>query len=159
MQTPPKSNIYGIFDGEFLKVGVARNAEGRMSDLQIANARELTILWTIEVYLDLAKATEAKIHSYLEGSHIRGEWFKIANPHLIQHLAKCIAIQVEASALLDGWNPNQKEIDWANREAELQEIERRQALAREERRAEKERVFQERRKRMIEKFPWIENPR
>lgn len=73
-----KTFVYVISEvgGPFLKVGIARNPDARMANLQTANARKLILQKAFD-YPTRAIATvvEQKIHELLAPHHVSGEWF------------------------------------------------------------------------------------
>lgn len=84
--TKIESYIYFITDGEFVKIGSAERPEQRLRDLQIANARELKILFTIPIYKIRGGHYQRaciEVETYLQkgfgANHIRGEWYDILN--------------------------------------------------------------------------------
>lgn len=86
--------IYGITDGEHLKVGFAMDIEKRRRNLQCANPRELTVVYRWKVtrkkestaWLTSAKNWERKYHQKLSGHALRGEWFKLDALQLMKEL-------------------------------------------------------------------------
>ena len=74
-----KGYIYFVTDGEYVKIGKAMNPCARIMDLQIANARELTILALIPfcAYDSDITTVEKAFHRYFSDKHIRGEWFNV----------------------------------------------------------------------------------
>lgn len=76
----PKCFVYLISDGEYIKVGVAKNVEARLKDLQVANAKELQLICSFPLKNEKeAFKLEQFLHSEYEAYHIRGEWFNILN--------------------------------------------------------------------------------
>ena len=89
------SFIYFITDGEYVKIGSAYNPIKRLNDLQVGNARELKLMFTIPVRridkrfqhideinrsvqeLDYSLRIEMFLHQGFGENHIRGEWFDI----------------------------------------------------------------------------------
>jgi len=75
--------IYFISDGEFVKIGIANNPMQRLLAIQIGNARELKLLFTIPIYKwhgissSAANDLEIFLHKGFGDNHIRGEWFDI----------------------------------------------------------------------------------
>jgi hypothetical protein len=74
--------VYAVWDGEYLKIGKSRaHPQVRLRDLQVANARPLTLLaWTVT-------CTERQAHRKLAPCRIRGEWFRI-DERVHQELAR-----------------------------------------------------------------------
>lgn len=67
--------VYLITDGEYYKVGIALKPTHRLTELQVGNARQLSI---VETYLPDGSAldVEQAIHKKLRDCHVSGEWFK-----------------------------------------------------------------------------------
>lgn len=67
--------VYLITDGEYVKIGVAKDVFARIQDLQIGNARKLTLI----IYEKFANAYEIEcmLHSKFSNKRIIGEWFDI----------------------------------------------------------------------------------
>lgn len=81
----PTSSVYFIRehpDG-FIKIGVARDAAGRMKSLQTASARDLRLLGTIPGGRDV----ELRLHERFAGERVRGEWFK-PSPRLLAYISR-----------------------------------------------------------------------
>ena len=74
----PKSYVYFITDAEFVKIGVAVDPAKRMEDLQVASARELTMICKIP-----ARTTKGayRIENFLHWEYkaflVRGEWYDL----------------------------------------------------------------------------------
>ena len=59
-----------------VKIGVAKNPEGRMAELQIGNSRRLEIVARLgPMSAKHAYGTETRLHSKFKKYRIRGEWF------------------------------------------------------------------------------------
>ena len=74
------TGVYFISDGEFTKIGRAKNCASRLSDLQVANGRELKLVGVINCESDdyLARLIEGNIHKWIPNKyHVRGEWFNL----------------------------------------------------------------------------------
>jgi hypothetical protein len=72
------SVVYFISDGEYIKIGQSSNLLSRLSSLQCANPRELTVLHTIEcddsAYIS---KLETKLHKHFKEYRVAGEWFSL----------------------------------------------------------------------------------
>lgn len=76
--------IYGISDGEAIKVGYAMDIEARLRDLQVGNPRELVVVYRFRVRqwkkahaeIVSAKNWERWHHKKLREFRLRGEWFR-----------------------------------------------------------------------------------
>lgn len=76
----PKCFVYLISNGEYIKIGVAKNVEARLKDLQVANAKELQLICSFPLKNEKeAFKLEQFLHTEYEAYHIRGEWFNILN--------------------------------------------------------------------------------
>ena len=60
---------------DFYKIGMSRDAENRLKDLQVGSPYDLRVIAKIET--DKAVVVERKIHSTLHNMRVRGEWFEI----------------------------------------------------------------------------------
>ncbi len=77
------TNIYFIKKDDEIKIGRSVDIERRISELQIANSIELTLLYKIE---NVPEFFESHVHSMCSRFHIRGEWFKMdVIEHLLSH--------------------------------------------------------------------------
>ena len=65
--------IYFITDGNFTKIGVSNDVTRRLKELQTSNAKELSILKTIEGEYVL----ESKLHDFFSVYNVHGEWYKL----------------------------------------------------------------------------------
>lgn len=65
--------IYFITDGEYTKIGVADDPHKRLRELQTGNARELTLICSIDGSYEL----ERKLHKVLGNWRVLGEWFDV----------------------------------------------------------------------------------
>jgi hypothetical protein len=75
--SPIKERLYFISDkdGEFVKIGVARNPQARLSALQIGNPRKLILLAVFQIP---DRNVEKKLHGMLYDSRSMGEWFLLS---------------------------------------------------------------------------------
>lgn len=74
----PKNYVYFISDGQFVKIGVAKNPESRLKELQTGNPRKLSIMCKIPVGSDRdAYRLEGKLHIEYEAFAKQVEWFNI----------------------------------------------------------------------------------
>jgi hypothetical protein len=67
-------SVYFISSGDAVKIGVAKNPEARLRDLQVGNANQLEILATIS---GAGRHEEDSLHKLFEPFRLRGEWFQI----------------------------------------------------------------------------------
>jgi hypothetical protein len=71
--------VYGISNGEYLKIGYANNPNRRLADLQVGNPNNLEIRGLIECPdQKSAKRIERKMHRACKRHRVRGEWFNMA---------------------------------------------------------------------------------
>ena len=74
---PPR--VYFIAVGKnAIKIGVAKNVEARLVNLQIGNPKKLRLIGSIRG----DEKTEKMFHVAFSKYHVRGEWFKAAAPLL-----------------------------------------------------------------------------
>ena len=85
-----RQSVYFIrlADSDIMKVGISGNVSRRLSCLQVGCPMDLHIEFTVLV-LD-AQTWESVIHAHLkmQGTHIRGEWFRLARPFEVFSLLK-----------------------------------------------------------------------
>ena len=76
----PKSYVYFITDGHYVKIGVAKNPEKRVVELQVGNPNILTVLCKIPTKTEKeAYNLEKYLHLQYEAFQKNGEWFDILN--------------------------------------------------------------------------------
>lgn len=63
--------VYFLSDGEYVKIGFSDNIRKRISQIQTANPKDLSI----DLIIDGDYTFEQKIHNDLKDFFIRGEWF------------------------------------------------------------------------------------
>lgn len=63
--------IYFLSDGEYVKIGFSDNVTKRISQIQTANPKDLSV----ELIIDGDYAFEQKIHNDLKEFSVKGEWF------------------------------------------------------------------------------------
>lgn len=70
---PPRhsSKVYFISDGEAVKIGISKNPNRRLSQLQTGHPRRLTLVATLPGGLD----EEMQLHGRFRAHHLSGEWF------------------------------------------------------------------------------------
>lgn len=69
--------LYAMSAGNEVKIGVSSKPESRKRDMQVGNANEIEILWSIgPVPRKEALGLEKKLHRKCKRFSIRGEWFK-----------------------------------------------------------------------------------
>lgn len=61
-----------------VKIGVADNANSRLSSLQIGNPDQLYLFERVPVPWKVADSIEAAVHARLKEHHRRGEWFNVS---------------------------------------------------------------------------------
>jgi len=68
-----KPKVYFVTDGEYIKIGFTSGpVKQRLADLQVGNARELTVIgWYYAPPIH-----EDRLHARFKYLHVRGEWFK-----------------------------------------------------------------------------------
>lgn len=69
------TGVYAICDGEWVKIGIARNAQARLSLLQVGNPRKLTL--AIFERLEHPERVEKDLHQHFAKRRVRGEWFSV----------------------------------------------------------------------------------
>lgn len=71
----PATGVYFITDGEFGKVGIARDPHARLGLMQCGNARELSLIF-FEVVSN-PRLIERMLHAKFADRLVRGEWFRV----------------------------------------------------------------------------------
>jgi len=71
--------VYGIQSAEFIKIGVARDVEGRMYGMQIGNPIRLRIV--MRHHVSETRWIERRMHKILREHSVGGEWFRISVEH------------------------------------------------------------------------------
>ena len=74
----PKCFVYFISDGEYTKIGIAKNMENRLLSLQVGNPKKLNIISFIPCSSEFyARKIEKYLHEQLNCCRVMGEWFKL----------------------------------------------------------------------------------
>lgn len=74
----PKAFVYFLDDGEFIKIGKAKNVQHRVLSIQTGNARKLIVKYLIPCKSEKsAFEVEAILHHLYERYRMEGEWFDI----------------------------------------------------------------------------------
>ena len=70
-----KKHIYFISNGAYCKIGIATNLKRRISDLQVGNTNQLTLLYSFQTtdYDNIEK----QLHKLFEPFKVSGEWYDI----------------------------------------------------------------------------------
>lgn len=80
-----KGHIYLVSDGENTKIGATTyNPEKRLNELQVGNAKKLTLIGSYQVGRRIA--TESLLHASYGAKNIRGEWFKLSGNDVVDIL-------------------------------------------------------------------------
>lgn len=109
-----------------IKIGVAKDVEARLRDLQVGNPFELRVVGQIP---NAGQALERRLHSLLERHRIRGEWFW---PHPeVLHVADRLCNQ-EIRARLDRIEERLGGVDWERSVVDLTDLGRRTAAIEDE---------------------------
>jgi DNA-directed RNA polymerase subunit F len=98
VKTAEETTIYFISDGEFVKIGRATNVATRLSDLQVASPRNLTVL----AIVDAPPHSERELHRLFEDWHVRGEWFRLSDQIRSFITAEGRAWRVSAAEIVQG---------------------------------------------------------
>lgn len=70
--------VYFISDGEYIKIGQTTSLQSRLANLQCANARQLTVLHTIDCAdAGFTSTLESRLHSHFHKYRVMGEWFNL----------------------------------------------------------------------------------
>lgn len=93
------SRVYFVRCGDFIKVGVTKNAAARISSFRTGSPHEIELIGTI--WGD--NSTEKAIHGVLEDQWYRGEWFHYS-AYLLRSLRCLCAIDVRGYLADEGTN-------------------------------------------------------
>lgn len=74
-KAPKKGYVYIVTDGEYVKIGMAKDVGERVRSLQTGNAREIILLQTIQT--DDMERVEKSLHAWYAGKAVNGEWFDL----------------------------------------------------------------------------------
>lgn len=74
--------VYFISDGEYTKIGYAKDVKKRLQQLQTANGRTLRVLYIVPGGKPLEKKFHKVLDEYRTGS--KNEWFDVSNIDIIQ---------------------------------------------------------------------------
>lgn len=85
----PKVYAYFVSDGEYIKIGVAKDLSKRLAALQTANARKLEMLFAIPANSEKhAFELEKILHHQYSHFAMNGEWFNILHHIVVEEWAK-----------------------------------------------------------------------
>lgn len=85
----PSVYVYFISDGEYVKIGVAKDLSKRLTALQTANARKLELLFAIPTNSEkTAFELEGILHNQYSHYAVSGEWFNILHHIVVAEWAK-----------------------------------------------------------------------
>ena len=74
----PHCFVYFISDGEYTKIGIAKNMNKRLSSLQVGNPKKLRIVSFVPCDTEnSARKIEKHLHERLGACRVEGEWFKL----------------------------------------------------------------------------------
>lgn len=78
-QADKKQYLYGISDGEMIKLGMSYNPKSRIKELQTSNPKDLRMVWSYYTgkCVQTARNLENKLHRRCKKYRVRGEWFSI----------------------------------------------------------------------------------
>lgn len=107
----PKSFVYFITDGKFIKIGVAKDVLKRMSALQTSNPKKLKLVCVIPCKSENdAHKLEKKLHSCYARFRTNGEWFSIVD-------------YIDVNLFSDYWNPSEYFPDFDKKEPRFLNVE------------------------------------
>lgn len=105
--------VYFVTDGDFIKIGIAKDVKKRLQTLQTGNPKRLKVLKTIALQDDEARMQEENYHRKFRDYNACGEWFKMCDelcvaiglPNLIKDRERAI----ESCEKYLGWLKEQTE--------------------------------------------------
>lgn len=93
---PQKTHIYIVTDGlGAVKVGIAKDPFRRLSGLQTASPRVLSLRAKYEVVEEIGRKVEKQVHKRLQCDRIMGEWFAI-EPERAAEVVELVIAEVTA---------------------------------------------------------------
>ncbi len=94
MRTPGDGEVkvYFIHTGEFIKIGIARDVQHRMRQLQGSNPQDMELI----ACFDGSRELEERLHDRFKHCRHRGEWFH-ATPEIFEFIK---AMKKEVGSLL-----------------------------------------------------------
>lgn len=76
----PGYYVYFISDGEFVKIGISKDVQKRLADIQVGNPKPVSVLFSIPVRSKSdALELECRLHNIYSDFAKCGEWFDILN--------------------------------------------------------------------------------
>lgn len=77
--TDKKQYLYGVSDGEMIKLGMSYNPKSRIKELQTSNPKDLKMVWSYYTgnCIQTARNLEKKLHRRCKKYRVRGEWFSM----------------------------------------------------------------------------------
>ena len=70
-------NIYFVRAGEYIKIGMTKDVNGRMSAIQTGNPIKLELCGVIDhLTKEQAHSYERRLHNFFSALRVKGEWFK-----------------------------------------------------------------------------------
>lgn len=85
-------SLYAMHCAGCYKIGIARNPKSRLTDIQLANPFEVSLILTRTVRHEYAHLVETAVHQALCIHHIRGEWFRCELAQIKQAVRRAIDI-------------------------------------------------------------------
>lgn len=85
--------VYAISDGDLIKVGFSGNLRGRLTELQAASPRPLTVCG--DRTTERARAVERVAHYLLREQRVRGEWFNVSPEQAISAIDEAVRLVEE----------------------------------------------------------------
>ena len=85
----PKYYVYLISDGEYIKIGIAKDVRTRLCELQVGNPNQLELICAIPLNSEKnARRLEEELHLEYDEFSIRGEWYNILRYINVQAFSK-----------------------------------------------------------------------
>jgi hypothetical protein len=78
------SYLYLIYNGQHYKIGISKEPQKRLKQLQTASPAKLSIVKTYKVPSKVARKLEQQLHHMFWQSRVRcnGEWFEMSPDHI-----------------------------------------------------------------------------
>lgn len=94
--------IYFIRNGDFIKIGRAKNPDVRLAQLQTAHPHKLALVCTMEGGPDVEKA----LHNHFAANRANGEWFLLSDSEVfavVDEFKVMGAATIEEALRLNNW--------------------------------------------------------
>ncbi len=81
-------------EGQPIKIGISRNPQSRIAEMQTSNPFPLSVLHSIEMEWSLARKAEAFCHREMKAKNTSGEWFLISTDEAVLLIGKTLDLRL-----------------------------------------------------------------